>query len=153
MATITNQVLKLGNVLNNQRSVTVAGVMNFDARDVGKTFKLEIKLFGEDKPGDALSPTDPVGDDLLYTFLWRSPLMPVPFRYFTPGAARNVPFEETRLVDCTKLDEDAGFVPALPAPPPFRPLPRKDEVYAAITLSHAFSTTVKTPTVIAGGIV
>ena len=150
MATIMNQVLKLGNVSNNQRNVTVAGVMNFDAGDVGKTFKLEIKLFGEDKPGDALAPTDPAGDDLLYTFLWRSPLMPVPFRYFTPRTAGNVPFEETRLVDCSKLDEDAGFV--LPAPPPFRPLPRKDEVYATIALSYAFSTTVKTPTVIAGGI-
>lgn len=51
-------------------NVTVTGTMTFEASEVGKSFRMEIGIFGEDKSGDKLPAGDPVGDDLLYSFQW-----------------------------------------------------------------------------------
>jgi hypothetical protein len=123
--------------------------MSFDAGDVGKTYQLEIKVYGEDKTTDQLPSGDSVGDDLLYTFQWSKPLPLSPivaYKSIAVTAAGSVNFKETRSVDVAKLDEDADSWTVIQGTT--FPLRRQDEVYARITLS-ASPVTVKTPTVIA----
>lgn len=150
MASITNASIALGDVVNGKRDVTVAGALEFDAGDVGKTYRLEIKVFGEDKSGDNLPSGDAAGDDLLYTYSWPGPLLPRPFKSITVAAAGNINFSEKRTLDSTKFDEDAGtaIVGWADINTPIL-MPRKDEVYATATLSGAPST-VKTATIVAG---
>jgi hypothetical protein len=57
MPTLSTPTLTLGATTNNKRDVTVAGNITFTASDVGKTYRLEIKIFGEDKGDDSL-PSD-----------------------------------------------------------------------------------------------
>lgn len=132
-------------------SVTVGGTLTFDAGDVGKTYRLEIVLLGEDKSGDKLPAGDPLGDDTLYTFSWGFfPFMKA-YKTVTVAAAGSLPFTETRMVTDTKLDEDSGNVQIASPDNGNTPLymPRKDEVYARATLSGA-PVTARSATVTAG---
>ena len=86
MATVSDICLSISNSsMANSKNVTVSGSMNFDTSDVGKSYRLEIKIFGEDKPDDSLASDDHIGDDELYTFYFRgrSPFWRVPFKLFT----------------------------------------------------------------------
>jgi hypothetical protein len=150
MASVTNATIALGNVVSDKRDVTVAGTLAFDAGDVGKTYRLEIKVFGEDKSGDNLPSGDGASNDLLYTYSWPGVIFPVQFKNITVAGAGNVNFSEKRTLDSTKFDEDAGIaiVGWADKNTPIT-MPRKDEVYATATLSGAPST-VKTATIVAG---
>ena len=72
MATLSTPTVTLGSTTGDKRDVTVAGTMNFDASDVGRTYRLEIKLYGEDLSGDKLPSGDSGADDLISTFMWVS---------------------------------------------------------------------------------
>ncbi|HEY9748638.1 MAG TPA: hypothetical protein V6C63_08165 [Allocoleopsis sp.] len=120
----------------NTKNVTVSGTMSFDAGEVGKSYRLEIKLLGEDKSGDNLPFDDSAGEDELYTFLWGTLFIKTPYKQFTVAAAGPQPFKETRVLSDETLDEDKGKVKVGEADinsPIF--LPRKDEVYAKVSLS------------------
>lgn len=168
MPTITKQVLQLSKLspYRPTATVTVSGTINFDASDVGRTYQLEIKLCGEDRPTDDLPASDRVGDDLLYNFLWppvparipavralaprgrsttrpRRPLFS-PFPNITVKAPGSQSFEETRTVNLTALDEGTGTVDSGRDPE----VPHEDEVYAVIRLSSTVSTMAKTSTVL-----
>jgi hypothetical protein len=153
MATISNISLLISNAsVANTRNVTVSGTMNFDAGEVGKSYRLEIRIFGEDKPGDNLPSADLPGDDELYTYSWGSFFNKRPYRQFTVPAAGPQAFTETRAISSDTLDEDKGEVaigpqPGLGSPPPT--FPRRDEVYATVLLSGA-PVSARSATVIAG---
>lgn len=148
MPTIKTPTLTLGKTINNKRDVTVAGDISFDAGDVGRTYRLEINVYGEDKNGDALPPGDAIGDDLIYTYNWPGPFMFLrPYRIITVTVPGSLSFSEKRAVDIGILDEDPGMkkIPGPLGHPPLL-LPRKDEVYAKVTLG-CMPMTVQTPTV------
>jgi hypothetical protein len=151
MASVSNIVMLLSNGSTAEtRNVTVTGTMTFDASEVGKSFRLEIQLFGEDKLGDTLPAGDSVGDDLIYTFSWGMLLNKKAYRQFTVAAAGPQTFTETRPVSSEKFDEDPGKVQIGEADintPVF--MPRQDEVYAKVTLSGA-PVSGRSATVIAG---
>jgi len=142
MPTLTAPTLTLGGTTANKRNVTVAGSVTFDASDVGKTFRLEIKLFGDDFSGDKLPSGDSVSDDELYTFSFPGVpippgnfVLPRPYKAIAVASAGTVNYSELRKVDVGVLDEDPGVVQALDPPLPPTQLPRKDEVYARVTVS------------------
>lgn len=151
MATIQNPKTTLAaGGSNGQRAVTVTGMLNFDSGDVGKTFKLEIGLYGDDSTSDLRPAGDGAGDDLLYTFSFAGGLFPRPYKLLTVQAAGSVPVNETRLVSDEKLDEDSGKVAVgQPTFQEFVFMPRSDEVYAKLTLG-ATSISAVSPTVQAG---
>ena len=156
MASLSNISLSLSSGSTaNTRNVTVSGTQKFDANDVGKSYRLEIKIFGEDKSGDNLPSGDSVGDDDLYTFLWGSNIFnKKPYKQFTVTVAGTQTFTETRTISIDNLDEDSGTVKG-PSPDintPGLPLPRKDEVYAKVSLSGS-PVDARSATVIAGGLV
>lgn len=138
MPTLSTPTLTLGNTVNNKRDVTVAGSVSFDAGDVGKTYRLEIKLFGDDFSGDKLPSGDTVADDEIYHYSFASPglFLPRPFKVLAVAAAGTVNYSETRSLGVGLLDEDSGVV-MLNTDPPLPGLPRKDEVYARVTVSGA----------------
>lgn len=150
MPTLSTPTLTLGPTDNNKRDATVAGSITFDAGDVGKTYRLEIKLYGEDKSGDNLPSGDAVGDDLLYTYKFATSFFQLPYKTLTVAAAGTVNFSEKRSISTASLDEDPGTVvvgwadintPIL--------MPRQDEVYASVTISGA-PVTKKSATVVSG---
>ncbi|WP_140636497.1 hypothetical protein [Methylibium rhizosphaerae] len=145
MPTLSTPTLTLGNTVNNKRNVTVAGSVSFDAGDVGKTYRLEIKLFGDDFSGDKLPSGDSVFDDELYTYSFAgvSPL-PRPYKVLAVAAAGTVNYSEVRTIDVGLLDEDGGVIMTNTDPP--LPIPRKDEVYARVTVSGA-PVSVNSPTI------
>jgi len=140
MPTLSTPTLTLGNTVSSKRDVTVAGTITFDAGDVGKSYRLEIKLFGEDKSGD----------DLIYTYKWTNPFLIFPKAYqtFSVSAAGNVSYSEKRAIATTVLDEDTGNVSHMVGGVLLQ-TPRADEVYANVTLSGS-PVTSKTATVASG---
>lgn len=151
MPTLSTPTLTLGATDNGKRDVTVAGSITFDAGDVGKSYRLEIKLFGEDKTGDQLPSGDAVGDDQIYVYSFTGPILPRPYKVITVAAAGTVNFSEKRAVNTSSLDEDPGNKIVGQAPDNQTPIfmPRKDEVYANVTISGA-PVTKKSATVVAG---
>jgi hypothetical protein len=144
MAAVSNVSLSIGDSSTaNSKDVTVSGTLTFDTGDVGKNYRLEIKLFGEDAEGDRLPDTDPAGDDELYTFIfWLTSTgwLPRPYKQISVTAAGSQPFTYTRTISSGTLDEDSGNIVVPPSSiglPPPPPLPRFDEVYAKVTLSVA----------------
>jgi hypothetical protein len=139
MATLSNITLSTASgPTSTSKNVTVKGAMTFDSADVGKIFRLEILIFGEDPAGDKLPAEDPVGDDLLYTFSWGSLFIKKPYKEIKVSAPGIVPITETRTIGDETLDEDKGKVqigdadintPVL--------VVRKDEVHARVSLSGA----------------
>ena len=91
MPTLSTPTLTLGDTVSNKRDVTVAGTITFDAGDVGKTYRLEIKLFGDDSASDNRPAADSAADDLIYTYQWTPPFLflPRPFKAITVTAAGN----------------------------------------------------------------
>jgi hypothetical protein len=151
MATISTPTVTLGSISGGKRDVTVAGTMSFDASDVGRTYRLEIKLYGEDLAGDSLPSGDSTADDLLSTFMWAGGgILLRPYKAITVTAAGTVAYSEKRAIDTAKLDEDAGKVQVGMADintPIY--MPRADEVYAQVTLGMA-SVSKRSATVQAG---
>ncbi len=143
MASLSNIAISTGAGSSaDTTKVTVGGTMTFDASEVGKSYRLEIKIYGEDKAGDNLPSGDAVGDDQLYTFRWN---LFTPYRMVQVTQAGAQPFTETRTVNASTLDEDSGKVqigetdmntPVLS--------PRADEYYAQVVLSGA-PVTAKSP--------
>lgn len=131
-------------------NVTVSGTMQFDAGEVGKSFRLEIKLFGEDKTGDNLPTSDPVGDDEIYAFTWGSNIFnKKPYKQFTVPTAGTQPFTETRALSEEKRDEDSGNVMLGTSPPV--PMMRADEIYARVTVSGS-PVSLRSATVVSPGV-
>lgn len=138
MATLSTPTVTLGATANDKRDVTVAGTMTFDASDVGRTYRLEIQLMGEDLAGDNLPDGDSAADDHLSTFLWLSGGVPRAFRTVHVVAAGSVSYSEKRAIETARLDEDAGLKKVGMADihtPVY--MPRADEVYAQVTLGTA----------------
>ena len=138
MPSLNTPALTLGSTTNDQRDVTVSGSITFNASDIGKTYRLEIKVYGDDPAGDVLPSDDPVGNDLVYTYQWAGPFLLKPYKSITVAAAGTINYSEKRSVTTSKLDEDKGTkivgwaendIPIL--------MPRKDEVYASVTLAGA----------------
>jgi len=139
MATLTTPTLTLGAVNGTKRDVTVAGTMNFDASDVGRTYRLQIELYGEDLSGDNLPSGDSGADDLISTYTWLAGgLLLRPYKAVTVLAAGSVSYSEKRAIDTSKLDEDPGtqIVGWADINTPII-MPRSDEVYAQVTLGAA----------------
>lgn len=139
MATLSTPTVTLGATSGSKRDVTVAGSMTFDAGDVGRTYRLEIELYGEDLAGDKLPSGDSAGDDLISTFVWLSGgVILRPYKAVTVVAAGTVNYSEKRAIDTAKLDEDAGteIVGWADIHTPIV-MPRADEVYAKVTLGIA----------------
>lgn len=138
MPTLNTPALTLGSTTNDQRDVTVSGSITFSASDVGNTYRLEIKLYGDDPAGDVLPSDDPVGDDLVYTYQWAGPFLLKPYKSITVAAAGTINYSEKRAVAVTKLDEDKGnkIVGWADKNTPIL-MPRKDELYASVTLAGA----------------
>jgi hypothetical protein len=139
MASLSTPTVTLGPINGSKRDVTVAGTMNFDASDVGRTFRLEIDLYGEDLAGDKLPSTDSGADDLISSFMWvGGGLFLRPYKTVTVAAAGALSYSEKRAIDTAKLDEDSGkeiIGMADINTPVF--MPRADEVYAQVTLGTA----------------
>jgi hypothetical protein len=151
MATIQNPQISLGAGNSDTRPVTVSGTMKFDAADVGRSFRLEIAVYGDDSATDKRPVEDGASDDVIYTFKWPGLLLPLPYRVLTVQAAGNVPLSETRQVTTDALDEDSGKVQVgIVSNTPVL-LPRADEIYAKVTLTPT-STKVSatTPTISSG---
>lgn len=150
MAAVSNVSLSItdGSTADS-KSVTVSGTLTFDPSEIGKNYRLAIKLFGEDLDGDKLPDTDPAGDDELYTFMFGNFFKSL-YKSITVAAAGSQSFTELRTISGEKLNEDSGNIlvkPQIPSLPPF-PLPRRDEVYAKVTLSVApSSSTARSATV------
>lgn len=150
MATIQNPQISLGSGAGDKRPVTVSGTMKFDAADVGRTFRLEIAVYGDDSTSDNRPVEDGPGDDVIYTFQWPGPLLPRAYKLLTVQAAGNVSLTETRQVSNAALDEDTGKVHVGDADintPLF--MPRSDEIYAKLTLTPT-SVSATTPTISSG---
>lgn len=138
MASINNPVVTIGNTVGGSRNVTVTGTLTFDASDVGRTYKLEIGVYGDDSATDKRPSDDSAADDLIYTFKWAAIPFPRSYKNITVLAAGNVAINETRSITNEALDEDKGVVIiAEPAPQSPVPFPRSDEIYAKVTLSTA----------------
>ena len=139
MATISTPTVTLGATNGSKRDVTVAGTMTFAANDVGRTYQLEIGLYGEDLAGDSLPADDSGADDLISTYMWPAgTLFLRPYKVVTVAAAGTISYSEKRAIETSKLDEDAGKVVVGMADintPIF--MPRADEVYARVTLGAA----------------
>jgi hypothetical protein len=150
MASVSDVSLQISpNSLANTQTVTVSGTLNFEEAEVGKSYRLEIKIFGEDKPGDNVPPNDPIGDNELYAFLWGHFFRKIPYKPFMVNMAGKQNFTERRAISDETLDEDSGKVIVGWADintPVF--MPRADEIYAKVVLSSLPSTgrsnTVKT---------
>lgn len=151
MASVSNIVLSLSaGSTASTADVTVTGTMTFEVGEVGKSFRMEIGIFGEDKSGDKLPAGDPVGDDLLYTFQWGFLFPKKSYKQFTVMTAGPQAFTETRSISNEKLDEDLGNVKLADADintPVY--FPRQDEVYAKVSLSGS-PVSARSSTVIAG---
>ena len=151
MASVSNISLSISTQsAADARNVTVTGSMTFDAGEVGKSYRLEIKIFGEDKAGDNLPSGDSAGDDDLYTFAWGSLFNKVPYKQFTVASAGVQTFTETRAISNEKLDEDSGKVKVGEGDintPVF--MPRQDEVFARVSL-YGTPASARSATVIAG---
>ena len=140
MASLSTPTITLGATSNGKRDVTVAGTMTFDANDVGRTYRLEIELFGEDLSGDHLPAGDGGADDPISTFMWLGGgiLLLRPYKAVSVLAAGTVNYSEKRAIDTAKLDEDTGteIVGWADINTPII-MPRADEVYARVTLNTA----------------
>lgn len=138
MPSLNTPALTLGSIDNDKRDVTVNGSITFNASDIGKTYRLEIKVYGDDPAGDVLPSDDAVGDDLIYTYQWGGLFLPKPYKSITVAAAGTINYSEKRSVATSKLDEDKGtkIVGWADINTPIL-MPRKDEVYASVTLSGA----------------
>lgn len=151
MATLSTPTVTLGAISGGKRDVTVAGSMSFDASDVGRTYRLEIELYGEDLAGDKLPSGDSGADDLISTFMWlASGVLLRSYKAVTVLAAGTVNYSEKRAIDTAKLDEDAGtgIVGWADINTPIL-MPRADEVYAKVTLGMA-PVTKRSATITAG---
>ncbi|WP_088282662.1 hypothetical protein [Ideonella sp. A 288] len=138
MASIVNPLVTVANSSGNSRNVTVTGTLNFDASDVGRTYKLEIGVYGDDSASDNRPSDDSSADDLIYTFKWTAIPFPRPYKNITVLVAGNVAINETRSISNDTLDEDKGIVIlGKPAPQSPVPFPRSDEIYAKVTLGSA----------------
>jgi len=127
MATLSTPTVTLGSTTGDKRDVTVAGTMNFDASDVGRTYRLEIKLYGEDLSGDNLPSGDTTADDLISTFMWVSGgILLRSYKAVTVLAAGAVNYSEKRAIDTGWADINTPIY-----------MPRSDEVYAQVTLGTA----------------
>lgn len=138
MATLSTPTVTLGATSNDKRDVTVAGTMTFDASDIGRTYRLEIQLMGEDLAGDNLPSGDTGADDLISSFMWVSGGVPRAYRTVTVQATGAISYSEKRAIETSRLDEDAGLQKVGMADihtPVF--MPRADEVYAQVTLGTA----------------
>lgn len=116
---------------SSKRKATVGFNLLFSAQEAGKTFRYEIRLRGEDKPGDEEGTT---GDRaLLYTFTFGI-VAGVTYKNLTAQAGSHS-YSETNEVALQKLNEDPGHtdIDVDPNTPP-QPFPHSDEVYAAVTL-------------------
>ena len=152
MATLTNVKLTLAPGAGGTTTVTVQGDMTFQAAEVGRSYRMEIRLFGEDKAGDNLPAGDALGDDELYVFRWGPLVFSRPYRQFTVAAAGLQAFTETRNVASDLLDEDRGkvIIGYADINTPIY-MPRSDEVYARVTLSCT-PVTVRSNTVTSFGV-
>ena len=151
MASVSNVTLSLGNgPSSDTTNVTVGGTLSFDASEVGKTYRMEIVVMGEDLAGDNLPSSDSGSDDSLYTFKWGSLFLAKPYKQITVMAAGSQPFTETRAVSATTLDEDPGKVYVTDADintPVY--MSRTDEVYARVTVTSV-PATARSATVVTG---
>jgi hypothetical protein len=151
MASVSNVTLSLAaGSSSSTTNVTVAGTLTFDASEVGKSYRMEILVMGEDLSGDNLPSTDSGSDDSLYTFKWGSLFLMKPYKQVTVAAAGAQSFTETRAITSTTLDEDSGkvYIGDADINTPLY-MPRKDEVYAKVTVSSV-PVSARSTTVIAG---
>jgi hypothetical protein len=137
MATISDVAIAVaGGQTSETSDVTVSGAMTFVSSDVGKKYRLEIKLHGDDSPTDNRPLDDGVSDDDLYTY--RFGPRGAEYMLVSVTAAGSQTFSETRTLQNAILNEDSGKGPG-PEPGKNNPNPqaRADEVYARATLFGA----------------
>ncbi len=134
MATISDVGISVAGGQDRDTSdVTVSGTMNFVSGEVGKTYRLEITLRGDDWPDDNRPLGDDANDDDVYTYKFAP--RGAEFTLVTVTAPGAQTFSETRTLQSATLDEDSGKhdlrKPDKWTPNPY---PRADEVYARVTL-------------------
>ena len=117
MAQIKDVKLQIKPNLADSKKVTVDFKLAFSTAEVGKTFRYDINLRGEDKPGDDQEPGPTmIGGQLISDFTFGIGL---PSKLITATAPEQS-FSETRSISTQKLNEDPGFDIINMGPPDFR---------------------------------
>jgi hypothetical protein len=132
MAQIKDVKLQITPNSADSKKVKVDFKLAFSTADVGKTFRYDINLRGEDKPDDDRQPgPTTIGGQLISDFTFG---LGLPSKLFTPTATEHS-FSETRNISTQKLNEDPGVSPITESGPGFF---YKDEIFAEVTLNFSF---------------
>jgi hypothetical protein len=107
MATLANVSLDVQTNGQGSAEITVKGAMKLTTEDVGKTYFFSIALRASDPPGDA-PPFDPIGDEVLHTFMFGEPPFQQAHKKIVVTQAGTIAFTEKRPVRVNKLNEDKG---------------------------------------------
>lgn len=152
MATLSNIALNIGpGDKSSNRTVTVTGNMKFEKSEVGRIYQLRIKIRGKDFEGDDKDPNDTMLADDLYTFHWHKGLNYIDFVPISVKSEGTLPINESNIVPKEKLNEDTGMIEVGPIniPPEHHlGMPRRDEIFAEVTLTTA-SITAKSESIVA----
>lgn len=132
MAQIKDVKLQIKPNSASSKKVTVDFKLAFSTAEVGKNFRYDIDLRGEDKPDDDREPgLTIIGGQLISDFTFG---LGLPSKLITAMATEQS-FSETRNISTQKLNEDPGFGPITTSGPG---LMYKDEIFAEVTLNLSF---------------
>ena len=139
MAQIKDVKLQIKPNLADSKKVIVDFKLAFSTAEVGKTFRYDINLRGEDKSGDDPEPGPTIiGGQLISDFTFG---LGLPSKLITATALEQS-FSETRNISTQKLNEDPGFDSINVSPPELPPqlikVPHQDEIFAEVTLNRSF---------------
>ena len=137
MAQIKDVKLQIQPKSTDLKKVIVDFKLTFTTAEVGKTFRYDINLLGEDKLGDE-GPIV-IGGQLISDFSFG--VFGIPSKLITATATEQS-FTEIRNISTQKLNEDPGFDSINVSPPELPPqiikVPHKDEIYAEVSLKLSF---------------
>jgi hypothetical protein len=126
MAKIRDVTLRIENgSVQGKQKVTVKFNLLFSETEAGKRYRYDIRLRGDEPPGD-----QEVGEgEVLSDF--RFGLLSLPTRTITAQEGER-PFTEIRSISISDLNEDDGTHPLVDIPH----FPDDDEIYAEVSLSR-----------------
>lgn len=140
MANVSGISLKFKNgPTDDIKIVKVSGKVTFNREDINKTFRLEIKLFGDDGCSNNNVPkSDFINEDsCTFTFSLTPPFnwLKLPYKQFTVSEPGVQYFSEERNVNANAVDEEGGLeITGLASEATLLKLPKGDEVYATVAL-------------------
>lgn len=132
MAQVKDVKLQIKPNSASSKEVTVDFKLAFSTDEVGKKFRYDINLRGEDKPDDDREPgLTIIGGQLISDFTFG---LGLPSKLITATAVEQS-FSETRNISTQKLNEDPGFSPITKSGPG---LMYQDEIFAEVILNVSF---------------